>query len=314
MVIKAYPRVYILAAFDSGQAAAYHPSRNIQAKEEEAMAPCLPSEIEIVRSDIQRGAIRHALFDFDGTLSLIREGWQQVMVPMMVDVLLETPRHETREDLERIVRAYVDRLTGKQTIYQMLQLQEEVRARGGEPLEALVYKRRYLDLLWQRIAHRVKGLKEGRISRETLLLPGSIELLEDLCARGVTCYLASGTDIAYVEDEAGALGLTSYFAGGIYGALDNWKDFSKAMLIEHILSQHQLSGSALVTFGDGYVEIENTVAVGGIAVGVASDEAHPGRLDAWKRERLIRAGAHFILADHRPARALLRYLFNEAVA
>jgi len=32
---------------------------------------------------------RVALFDFDGTLSLIRTGWQQVMVPMMVEILRE---------------------------------------------------------------------------------------------------------------------------------------------------------------------------------------------------------------------------------
>ena len=33
---------------------------------------------------------RHVLFDFDGTLSLIREGWPEVMVPMMVEVLQAT--------------------------------------------------------------------------------------------------------------------------------------------------------------------------------------------------------------------------------
>ena len=40
--------------------------------------------MEIVNPDIERGRIRSVLFDFDGTLSLIREGWQQVMGPMMV--------------------------------------------------------------------------------------------------------------------------------------------------------------------------------------------------------------------------------------
>ncbi len=268
-------------------------------------------DLEIVRPDLVRGAIRHALFDFDGTLSLIREGWQQVMVPMMVEVLEGTPEHESREELARVVRGFVDRLTGKQTIYQMLQLQEEVRARGGEPLEALAYKRRYLDLLWQRIAYRVEGLKAGSIAREELLVPGSLEMLEALRRRGVTCYLASGTDIAYVRDEAGALGLTPYFAGGIYGALDNWEQFSKAMLVQQIIRENGLQGHEFVAFGDGYVEIENAVAVGGIAVGVASDEVQRSGIDAWKRERLIRAGAHLIIPDFRQADALLRYLFDE---
>jgi phosphoglycolate phosphatase-like HAD superfamily hydrolase len=276
------------------------------------MSNFLPNTaIEIVRPNILRGEIRHALFDFDGTLSLIREGWQEVMVPMMVDVLMETPRHESREELTTIVREFVDRLTGKQTIYQMLQLQEEVRARGGQPLEALEYKRLYYDLLWQRIAHRVEGLKAGTIPREEMLVPGSLDILEALQARGVTCYLASGTDIAYVKDEAEALGLTPYFAGGIYGALDEWEKFSKALLIQQILKEHQLSGHQLVVFGDGYVEIENAVAVGGIAVGVASDEVRRAGINAWKRNRLINAGAHLIIPDFREADALVRYLFAE---
>ena len=276
------------------------------------MSNFLPNTaIEIVRPNILRGEIRHALFDFDGTLSLIREGWQEVMVPMMVDVLMETPRHESREELTTIVREFVDRLTGKQTIYQMLQLQEEVRARGGQPLEALEYKRIYYDLLWQRIAHRVEGLKAGTIPREEMLVPGSLDILEALQARGVTCYLASGTDIAYVKDEAEALGLTPYFAGGIYGALDEWEKFSKALLIQQILKEHQLSGHQLVVFGDGYVEIENAVAVGGIAVGVASDEVRRAGINAWKRNRLTNAGAHLIIPDFREADALVRYLFAE---
>lgn len=274
--------------------------------------PFLPhTAIEVIHPTVQRGGIHHALFDFDGTLSLIREGWQEVMTPMMVDVLMDTPRHESREELTRVVREFVDRLTGKQTIYQMFQLQEEVRARGGEPLDALTYKWRYLDLLWERIAHRVEGLKAGAIAREEMLVPGALTMLEALCERGVICYLASGTDSVYVHDEAAALGLTEYFAGGIYGALDNWQDFSKAKLIAQILSEHHLQGHEFVAFGDGFVEIENAVAVGGIAVGLATDEARREGVNEWKRQRLIGAGADIIIPDFREATALTHYLFAE---
>jgi phosphoglycolate phosphatase len=269
-----------------------------------------PSQIEIVRPGFASGTARHCLFDFDGTLSLLREGWQQVMVPMMVDILMQTPRHESQEALTALVRDYVDRLTGKDTIYQMIQLADEVRARGMEPLDPLAYKYRYLDLLWQRIAHRVQGVKDGTIPREQMLLPGSIALLEALNARGVTCYLASGTDIAFVQNEAEALGLTRYFRGGVYGALDDWRSFSKAILIQRILSEHHLEGSELLGFGDGFVEIENVVAVGGTAVGVASDEVRPGRVNIWKRQRLVDAGARLIIADFSCADELMALLFG----
>lgn len=269
----------------------------------------LPPEIEVIHADIQRGKIRHALFDFDGTLSLIREGWPDVMVPMMVDILMQTPKHESREELQRLVRDYVDRLTGKQTIYQMIQLQDEVRARGGEPLEALEYKHQYNDLLWERIKHRVAGLKAGTIDRLEMMVPGSLDLLTALRERGVKCYLASGTDERFVFDETDALGLTPYFDGGVYGALENWKSFSKAMLIDKILSEHSLHGHELVVFGDGFVEIENGVAVGGITVGVATDEAAHQGVNQWKRTRLIGAGADIIIPDYRQADPLVRYLF-----
>ena len=37
-------------------------------------------QIEILNPEIPRGQIRAALLDFDGTLSLIRRGWQEVMI------------------------------------------------------------------------------------------------------------------------------------------------------------------------------------------------------------------------------------------
>ena len=80
-----------------------------------------------IHSEIQTGNIRHVVFDFDGTISLIRDGWQNQMVPMMVECLqTETDTTETQEQLEALVVEFVDRLTGKQTIYQMIQLSEEI--------------------------------------------------------------------------------------------------------------------------------------------------------------------------------------------
>src|SRR5437588_5101570 len=93
----------------------------------------LPPEVEILRPDLPRGRFRSVLFDFDGTLSLIREGWPQVMIPMMVGILRETGTEETDEQLAAAVEEFVMRLNGRQTIYQMMQLAEEVRSRGALP-------------------------------------------------------------------------------------------------------------------------------------------------------------------------------------
>jgi beta-phosphoglucomutase-like phosphatase (HAD superfamily) len=83
------------------------------------------------------------------------------------------------------------------------------------------------------------------------------------------------------------------------------------MVIERIISQHRLKGSQFVAFGDGYVEIEDTHAAGGITVGVASNEAARCGIDEWKRRRLIAAGADIIIPDFREYESLVTYLFAE---
>ncbi|MCS7264040.1 MAG: HAD family hydrolase [Armatimonadetes bacterium] len=265
--------------------------------------------IIVINPNMNCGQIKCALFDFDGTLSLLRSGWQDVMVPMMVEILLELKTGETEEQLTNLVRDFVDRLTGKQTIYQMIRLCEEIRKRGGTPKDPLEYKREYHERLWKVIKDRVEGVKSGKIPKDQMLLPCSRQILEALKERGVTLYLASGTDTEYVLDEAEALDIAKYFDGGIYGAIDEWEKFDKDILIRRILTQHKLSGPELVAFGDGFVEIEETKKVGGIAIGVASDEFNLGNWNEWKLKRLTDAGADLLIPDYREWQTLLAFLF-----
>ncbi len=266
------------------------------------------TRIEVIHADFPRGKVKAALFDFDGTLSLIREGWPEVMMPMMVEHLARIPGAEARDELHRRVEEFVMRLNGKQTIYQMIQLAEEIKSRGGTPLEPLEYKRQYHDLLWQRIAGRVAALNAGTIPAEQLTVPGSRDLLERLSRAALPLYLASGTDLAYVQNEVRALGLSHYFGDRIYGAIDDYKSFSKKMVIERLVPQLNLEPGGLVGLGDGYVEIEEVKRAGGIAIGVASDEKFRTGINDWKRNRLIQAGADMIVPDYRDAEALLDYL------
>src|SRR5439155_12835994 len=203
-------------------------------------------EIEVLRPDLPRGRFRSALFDFDGTLSLIREGWPQVMIPMMVDVLRDTGTNETDAELHTAVEDFVMRLNGRQTIYQMIQLADEVRRRGGRPLEPLAYKHRYHDLLMQRVQSRLEALRSGQAAPEEWTVPGSHALLENLRRRGLTLYLASGTDLKYVRHEAELLGLAKYFGEHVYGALDDYRNFSKQMIIDRILRENALRGEELL--------------------------------------------------------------------
>lgn len=271
----------------------------------------LDQDIEILHPELPRGRFRSVLFDFDGTLSLIREGWPQVMIPMMVDVLRETGTAETTDQLHVAVEEFVMRLNGRQTIYQMIQLADEVRRRGGQPLDPLAYKHRYHDLLMARIQGRLSALERGEAAAEDWTVPGSHALLHDLQRRGLTLYLASGTDLKYVRREAELLGLARFFGPHIHGALDDHEKFSKKLIIDQILRDHDLHGEELLGFGDGFVEIEEVKKVGGVAVAVASDEVARRGVNAWKRDRLVRAGADVVIPEYRCRDRLFRYLFAE---
>lgn len=265
--------------------------------------------IEIIRELPTGARFNAALLDFDGTVSLVREGWQQIMKPYFCEVLQKTPNPGSAEEIESCVNDFVDYLTGKQTIYQCIQLAEEVAARGGTPEAPQAYKDEYHRRLLERIQHRLDGLADGSIRPEDMVVPGSFELLQGLRDRGLTVYLASGTDETYVLNEARLLGVTSYCNGGIFGAQKDYKLFSKKMVVENIIKTNRLGGGALLGFGDGYVEIENVKEAGGYACGVASNEADRSGVDEWKRSRLMQAGADIIIPDYSDTARLFAHLF-----
>ena len=237
-----------------------------------------------------------AFFDFDGTLSLVRSGWQQIMIPMMLELLLELRTGETPDEIRTVVHESVWRLTGRETIFQMEALADEIRKRGGHPLTPLQYKTEYLRRLHAAIADRLQGLRDGSIPPDSLLVPGARAFLEALCDAGVRLYLASGTDHENVVDEAQLLRIDRYFGPRIYGARDD-HSFSKALLVRRILAGAECTPDRLFGYGDGYVEIEEVKKAGGTAVGVATLEPECVVIDDWKRNRMLGVGADMIVPN-----------------
>ena len=68
--------------------------------------------IETIKEYSGRG-FKCALFDFDGTISLIREGWQKVMIPYFCEVIEALGTGENEDGIREEVTEFVDRLTGK---------------------------------------------------------------------------------------------------------------------------------------------------------------------------------------------------------
>jgi len=256
------------------------------------------------------GNIKYALIDCDGTVSIIRQGWENVMIPMMVEMICDG--QPATPEIEKEAAEYVDYSTGILTIKQMQWLAEAVRRYGiaKDPKSPHEYKRIYNQRLLVRVEDRLKRLMSGELSPDDLMIMGSRNFLEELCRRNVTMYLASGTDHEYVMREAEALGITQYFDGGVYGALDNMEAHDKEKIIQRILDENNLRGDELLVVGDGPVEIRNAKSRDAIALGVATDEVKRHGLNRHKRNRLIAAGADLIVPDFTRYNDLIRYLFK----
>lgn len=265
------------------------------------------------------GNIRQVLVDFDGTLSVLREGWETVMVPMMIEAICaQAPSLRSGQDpatpaIEHEVREYVDQSTGILTILQMEWLVEAVRKHGlvSTPLSAAAYKASYLDRLMVRVRERILQVETGACQPEERMIRGARNFLEGLLARGAKMYLVSGTDHPDVQREASVLGLTVFFQERIYGALDEREAHSKEYIIQRILDEHHLFGDELLVVGDGPVEIREAHARGAITLGVASNEVLHSGWDEHKSSRLTLAGADLLIPDFSRPEELFQLLYSK---
>ncbi len=275
------------------------------------------SDVEIVSFERPPSRITHAIFDHDGTISTLRQGWEQIMEPMMIRAVLGDGLHtceQSRLDAVRdAVRWFIDRTTGVQTLAQMKGLIDLVRDFGFVPAERVLdehgYKALYNRELLDMVRHRTDTLARGELDVADFSIKGAPAFARALAERGVKLYLASGTDQSDVEAEAEALGYAALFEGRIYGAVGDLSHEPKREVLVRILKEIGAGArAALVTFGDGPVELRETVKRGGLAVGVASDEQRRWGWNMRKRQRLIEAGAALLVPDFCQTRALLALL------
>ena len=273
------------------------------------------SDIEIVRQLPENVHIKHAVFDHDGTLSTLREGWEGVMEPMMVSAILGSIFDISIKDIkivEDTVRDFIDDTTGIQTLVQMSGLVDLVKKFGyvpeSEVLDMYGYKDRYNNALIQEVRERVNDLKCGRFTSEDFQIRNAGKILRRLYDAGVKLYLASGTDHEDLVEEATVMGYADLFEGRIYGATSDIKIEAKREILMKIFRDNGIHGSELVVFGDGPVEIREARKCGGIAVGVASDEVARYGINQRKRTRLINAGADLIVPDFTDTEELMQLL------
>ncbi|MEO6283760.1 MAG: PfkB family carbohydrate kinase [Dyadobacter sp.] len=297
---------------------------NADLAENERTAVFVPdTEFEICAPEVleKLGHIRYAVFDHDGTISSLRQGWEEIMEPVMMKSILgdhyETVDSATFHKVLAHCKEFIQKTTGIQTIYQMEGLVNLVREFGYVPedkiLDKFQYKELYNDGLMEMVNVRMAKLAAGELGQEDYTLKGAVAFLHQLKERGVTMYLASGTDVDDVRNEAEMLGYADLFDGGIYGALKDYTKFSKKMIIEKIIRDNNLRGNELAVFGDGPDEIREGRRAGGVSVGITSNEVQRFGHNPAKRPRLVKAGAQLLIPDFSQYKKLVSLLFQESV-
>jgi phosphoserine phosphatase len=148
------------------------------------------------------------------------------------------------------------------------------------------------------------------VADDAYVVHGARLLLEQLRTAGVRMAVVSSTVEERVREEAELLGLTRYFDNRIHGCVGDPTTYAKRGVFERLLREDGISGSQVLAFGDGPVEIVETKRLGGIAVAVCSDEEHNGSgiNDTVKHRQLLEAGADYAIPDFRDAIALVNRL------
>lgn len=255
-----------------------------------------------------RPRLRAALFDFDGTISTLRHGWEGIMEPLMLELIAGDTGVD--EALVVEVREYIDQSVGIQTIHQMIWLAAAVKRHGRNPRapeDPWWYKQEYNRRLMEPVERRQAAIRNRETPREDFIIKGSLEFLQALRDFGVDIYVASGTDQPDVIKEADILGLTRYFKE-ITGAPLGRIDCSKEVVLRRLIQENRLEGQEVVVIGDGKVEIALGREAETITLGLASDEEKRFGINPSKRVRLIKAGAHAITGDFMNLKEILGWL------
>jgi rfaE bifunctional protein kinase chain/domain len=273
--------------------------------------------MEIINKLPDNLKIRHAIFDHDGTISTLREGWELIMAPMMIKAVLGNKYIIADEALYHNVQSrvceYIDNTTGIQTLVQMKGLTSLIREFGCVPEEQILNEFGYKDIfneeLLKMVNDRLDKLNRGELSLEDLTLKNAVLLLRELYNSGIKLYLVSGSDEEDVKNEAHILGYENLFEGGIYGSVGDITREAKRMVLDRIMNTigDSMQGQ-IATFGDGPVEIRETRKKGGVTIGVASNELRRYGLNENKRTRLIKAGADIVIPDFSQLPQLLNLL------
>lgn len=275
------------------------------------------TEIEIINKHAK--SLKYpkvAIFDHDGTISTMRQGWETVMHTLMVEAITGKALANLDTAKLKIVHNTVDQMiektTGIQTIMQMAQLVELIKEFGyvsaGNIKTPLAYKEEYSRRLAELLQVKYARFGEGIYDVSDLTMKGALPFLTRLREHNVQIFLASGSDYEDVKFETETFGYSHLFNGGIFGSVGDVSNDPKKLVMTNIVKEIHASPDNVVVFGDGPVEIREGKKHGFLTIGIVSDEQQRFGLNLNKRERLVLAGADILIPDYSWTEKLAQYL------
>ena len=248
-----------------------------------------------------------AIFDHDGTLSTLRQGWEPIMKEVCVSSILGASGNQVDRDsltlIEQAAEDMIEKTTGIQTIIQMHHLQKLVSSFPYVPADEVLspeeYKTIYNRKLLEMVHYRIMLFNNKMLDLSDLTIKGAIPFLRALNKAGAILYLASGTDQEDVRREAKILGYADLFTGGIYGSVGDINCDPKRMVIRNIIRglPEGIKPQECYVFGDGPVEMREAAKKNLTRIGMVSDEKQRFGVNPNKRRRLILGGAQALLPD-----------------
>lgn len=266
------------------------------------------SNIEIINPSfsINRPLPKIAIFDHDGTISTLRQGWESVMEQVMFLYIIGDSdiSLQRRKEIELKIRELIDCTTGIQTIVQMQYFVKMIQTESLVPftkiLTAEQYKKIYLEKLKETMSDKLAALKRNELGVEDFTIKSSVAFLETLYKNGTKLYMASGTDIEDVKIEAALLGYSNMFENRIFGSVGNVAIDPKKLIMQQIITEIEQLGympEECAVFGDGPVEMREGAKHNFATIGILSDEKQRFGTNHAKRPRLILSGADALIPD-----------------
>lgn len=254
--------------------------------------------------------IAYAIFDFDGTISLIRDGWESVMEHCLVSwVSNNACSNEKLAEIKKDAKLLIDVTTGMNTIFQMDEAIELIRKHDCVAEKDIKtpedYKYEYLSMLENKIRHRKDEIKRSGATNK-YIVPGAVDFLKHLKALGIYMVVLSGTDEKDVKAELELLGLNSYF-NKVFGAE---KRRDKRDVLDRLFERQDIIPNSSLIVGDGPIEISLGSEHGCKTLGVCmpSDKS---QVEMCKRKRLLltNSGADLLVRDFSDLNYILRHIF-----